>query len=44
MTLGVDVGNSHGHRAISHGGEVSGFTSQNTVFVDDKAAIVVLTN
>lgn len=42
--LGVDVGLNRGHRAISHGGEVSGFTSENIVFPDDKAAIVVLTN
>jgi CubicO group peptidase (beta-lactamase class C family) len=42
--LGVDVGANRGHRAISHGGEVSGFTSENIVFPDDKAAIVVLTN
>ena len=33
-----------GHRALSHGGEVSGFTAQNIVFPDDGAAIVVLTN
>lgn len=42
--LGVDVSSQGGHRAISHGGEVSGFTAQNTVFPDDRAAIVVLTN
>jgi CubicO group peptidase (beta-lactamase class C family) len=42
--LGVDVGMQNGHRAISHGGEVSGFTAQNVVFPDDHAAIVVLTN
>ena len=42
--LGVDVNSQGGHRAISHGGEVSGFTAQNTVFPDDRAAIVVLTN
>lgn len=42
--LGVDVGSTQGHRAISHGGEVSGFTSENIVFPDDRAAIVVLTN
>src|ERR1044072_5316629 len=42
--LGVDVNQQGGHRAISHGGEVSGFTAQNTVFPDDRAAIVVLTN
>jgi D-alanyl-D-alanine carboxypeptidase len=33
-----------GHRALSHGGEVSGFTAQNVVFPDDRAAVVVLTN
>jgi D-alanyl-D-alanine carboxypeptidase len=42
--LGVDVTNISGHRALAHGGEVSGFTAQNTVFPDDRAAIVVLTN
>jgi D-alanyl-D-alanine carboxypeptidase len=42
--LGVDVSTNHGHRAISHGGEVSGFTSENIVFPDDGAAVVVLTN
>jgi hypothetical protein len=42
--LGVDVNTQAGHRALSHGGEVSGFTAQNVVFPDDRAAIVVLTN
>ncbi|HYK10388.1 MAG TPA: serine hydrolase domain-containing protein [Gemmatimonadales bacterium] len=42
--LGVDVGIQNGHRAISHNGEVSGFTAENLVFPDDRAAIVVLTN
>ena len=42
--LGVSVGSQAGHRALSHGGEVSGFTAQNVVFPDDRAAIVVLTN
>ena len=42
--LGVDVNSQGGHRAISHGGEVSGFTATNTIFPDDRAAIVVLTN
>jgi CubicO group peptidase (beta-lactamase class C family) len=42
--LGVDVNNSGGHRALSHGGEVSGFTAQNIVFPDDRVAIAVLTN
>ncbi len=42
--LGVSVRDLDGHRAIEHGGEVSGFTSQNTVFPDERAAVVVLTN
>src|SRR5712692_5409421 len=42
--LGVDVSSQAGHRALSHGGEVSGFTAQNIVFPDDRAAVVVLTN
>src|SRR5262249_17792808 len=42
--LGVDVGLQNGHRALAHGGEVSGFTAQNVVLPDDRAAIVVLTN
>ncbi len=42
--LGVSVRNRNGHRVLSHGGEVSGFTAQNNVFPDDRAAIVVLTN
>jgi D-alanyl-D-alanine carboxypeptidase len=42
--LGVDVNSQGGHRAWSHGGEVSGFTAQNVVFPDDRAAVVVLTN
>src|SRR5207248_4673536 len=42
--LGVDVNSQASHRILSHGGEVSGFTAQNTVFPDERAAIVVLTN
>jgi D-alanyl-D-alanine carboxypeptidase len=42
--LGVDVGLKNEHRYLGHGGEVSGFVSQNTVFADDHAAVVVLTN
>jgi D-alanyl-D-alanine carboxypeptidase len=42
--LGVDVSARLGHRALSHGGEVSGFTSENLVFPDERAAVVVLTN
>lgn len=42
--LGVDISNAGGHRALAHGGEVSGFTAQNIVFPDDRVAIAVLTN
>jgi len=42
--LGIDVTSEADHRALEHGGEVSGFTSENIVFPDDHAAIVVLTN
>ncbi|MFZ0284204.1 MAG: serine hydrolase domain-containing protein [Terriglobales bacterium] len=42
--LGVEIDSEDGHRVLGHSGEVSGFTAQNTVFPDDHAAIVVLTN
>lgn len=42
--LGVDVGTSNGHRVISHSGEVSGFTAQNSIYPDDSTAVVVLVN
>ncbi|HEX8849459.1 MAG TPA: serine hydrolase domain-containing protein [Gemmatimonadaceae bacterium] len=42
--LGVDVAMRSGHRMIEHSGEVAGFTSENMVFPDDSAAVVVLTN
>src|SRR6516165_6249112 len=42
--LGVDVRSEFGHRALAHGGEVSGFTSENIVFPDERVAVVVLTN
>jgi D-alanyl-D-alanine carboxypeptidase len=42
--LGVGVGSQFGHRAISHSGEVSGFTAANIVFPDERAAVAVLTN
>lgn len=42
--LGVGVNSQAGRRALSHGGEVSGFTATNTVFPDDRAAVVVLVN
>ena len=42
--LGVQVASANGRRTVSHSGEVSGFTAQNTIYPDDRAAIVVLTN
>jgi D-alanyl-D-alanine carboxypeptidase len=42
--LGVSVSVSDGHRMISHGGEVSGFTARNSVYPDERAAVVVLAN
>jgi D-alanyl-D-alanine carboxypeptidase len=42
--LGVEVDSENSHRILGHSGEVSGFTAQNTVYPDDHAAIVVLTN
>ena len=42
--LGVQVGTSAGRRVVSHTGEVSGFTAANTIYPDDRAAVVVLTN
>jgi CubicO group peptidase (beta-lactamase class C family) len=42
--LGLDVYMESGRRVLGHSGEVSGFVSQNTLYPDQKAAIVVLTN
>jgi D-alanyl-D-alanine carboxypeptidase len=42
--LGVSVGMLDGRRIIAHNGEVSGFTAENDIFVDDRAAVVVLAN
>ena len=42
--LGVEVRDRDGHRSIEHSGEVSGFVSDNVVFVDDGVAVAVLTN
>ncbi len=42
--LGVFLGTREGHPVIEHDGEVSGFVSENIVFPQDRAAIVVLTN
>jgi CubicO group peptidase (beta-lactamase class C family) len=42
--LGVVVTERDGRRIVEHGGEAVGFLSENIVYPDDKAAIVVLTN
>jgi CubicO group peptidase (beta-lactamase class C family) len=42
--LGVSVGSFSGHRTVTHNGEVSGFSTQNTIFPDDKMAVVVFAN
>lgn len=42
--LGVEVRDRDGHLSIEHSGEVSGFVSDNEVWPDDGAAVVVLTN
>jgi hypothetical protein len=42
--LGVSSGVERGRRYINHGGESVGFLSQNTVYPDSRAAIVVFTN
>lgn len=42
--LGVDIAIARSHRRISHGGEAVGYLSENRIYPDDKAAIVVLDN
>ena len=42
--LGVDVRKEQGHRALEHGGEVSGFVAENVVLPDDRVAVIVLVN
>ncbi len=42
--LGVAVDLKGDRRIVSHGGEMSGFTSENRVYPEDHAAIVVLAN
>jgi D-alanyl-D-alanine carboxypeptidase len=42
--LGLFIGSQTGHRSLSHSGGFSGYTAQNTVFPDDRTAVVVLTN
>jgi D-alanyl-D-alanine carboxypeptidase len=42
--LGVSVAAQGGRRSLEHSGEVSGYTAENIVFPDDRAAVIVLTN
>lgn len=42
--LGVGIAAPGGRRRISHGGAVSGYTTSNQIFPDDRAAITVFTN
>jgi len=42
--LGLTLATLSGHRVIEHGGEETGFVSDNMVFPDDHAAVAVLTN
>ena len=42
--LGVTVDAPRGRRRISHGGAVSGYTTTNQIYPDDRSAIVVFTN
>jgi CubicO group peptidase (beta-lactamase class C family) len=42
--LGVQVRSIDGRRSISHSGEIMGFTALNTIYPDDRAAVVVLCN
>jgi CubicO group peptidase (beta-lactamase class C family) len=42
--LGIGVSLINGRRVLTHSGEVSGFTAQNAVYPDDRAAVIVLTN
>jgi CubicO group peptidase (beta-lactamase class C family) len=42
--LGVYNQTVRGHRRVSHGGEAVGYLSENRIYPEDKAAIVVLDN
>ena len=42
--LGVQIRTTAGRRRIIHGGAVSGYTTTNQVFPDDRASIVAYTN
>jgi len=42
--LGVFASSANGHKVVEHTGEAVGFLSENIVYPDDKAAVVVLVN
>jgi len=42
--LGLQVGSYRGMPSISHGGEVSGFLAQNTMYPTRQGAVIVLSN
>ncbi|MGW8137093.1 serine hydrolase domain-containing protein [Sphingomonas zeae] len=42
--LGVGVGTADGRRVVEHSGEAVGFLTENIVYPDDKAAVVVAVN
>ena len=42
--LGLSIRTEANHHALEHGGGVSGFSTHNIVFPEDRAAVVVLTN
>jgi D-alanyl-D-alanine carboxypeptidase len=42
--LGVNVSAPGGRRRIAHGGAVSGYTTTNVIYPEDRAAITVFTN
>lgn len=42
--LGVTVAYTNGHRVIAHGGGLVGFLTENRIYPDDHAAIVVANN
>lgn len=42
--LGIGVSNADNHPKLSHGGAVSGFVTENTLWPDARAAVVVFAN
>jgi len=42
--LGIEVANRQGRRLLTHGGEISGFTTTNHILPDDSVAVTVVAN